>query len=58
MEGLNLGTATPFGTKQPFHRGRLRPPENTDVYIIIYNNSKITVMSSNENNFMVGVTMT
>jgi hypothetical protein len=29
--------------EQPFHRGHLRPSENTDVYIMIHS-SKITVM--------------
>ena len=41
---LNLWVATLSEVKRPFHRGSLRPSENTDIYITIYNNSKITVM--------------
>ena len=31
-------------TQSSFHRGHLRPLENTDIYIMIHNSSKITVM--------------
>ena len=41
---LNLWEETPLGVEQPFHRGHLRPSENTDIYIMIHNSSKITVM--------------
>ena len=27
-----------------FHKGHLRPPENTDIYITIHNSSEITVV--------------
>ena len=37
-----------------FHMGHLKPLENTDIYIMIHNSSKITVINSNKNNFMVG----
>lgn len=30
--------------EQPFHRGRLRPQENTNIYIMIHSSSKVTVM--------------
>ena len=40
---LNLWLTTPLkGVKCPFHGGHLRPLENTDIYIIIYNSSKTT----------------
>jgi hypothetical protein len=39
-EALNLWVTDPFGV----HRGCLRPSENTNVYIMINNSSKITVM--------------
>ena len=34
----------PSGIERPFHRGHLRPPENTDNYFTIRKSSKITVM--------------
>ena len=40
---LNLWVKTPLGVDQVFHRGRLRPSENTDIYITIHDSSKITV---------------
>jgi hypothetical protein len=30
------------GIKQSFHRGHVRPLENTDIYISIYNSTKIS----------------
>ena len=30
--------------KQPFHRGHLRPSKIKDIYIMIHNSSKITVV--------------
>jgi hypothetical protein len=39
---LNLWVVTPFVVEKPFHMGYLRPPENTDIYIMIQN--KITIM--------------
>ena len=33
-----------FGVEQPFYRGHPRPPENIDIYIMIHNSSKMTVM--------------
>ena len=42
---LNLWVAIPLkGVKCPFHRGHLRPLENTDIYILIYNSSKTTLV--------------
>ena len=32
----------PVGVEQPFQRGHLRPLENTDIYIMIHNSSKIS----------------
>lgn len=43
---LNLGVVNPFVVGRSFHGGHLQPPENTDIYITISNNSKITVMKS------------
>lgn len=40
---LSLCVVTPFGVKWPFHQGCLRSSENTDVYIVIRNSSKIKV---------------
>jgi hypothetical protein len=34
----------PSGVEWPFHRSHLRPSENTDIYIMIHNSSKIPVM--------------
>ena len=39
-----VGVGEKEGVEQPFNRGRLRPPENTDVYTMIYSSRKITVM--------------
>lgn len=44
LEVLSLWVATPFGVEQPFHRGHLKPLENTDIYVTIHSSSKITVM--------------
>lgn len=41
---LNLWVMTPLGVKQLFHRGHLRPFENTDVNITIRDSSKIIDM--------------
>jgi len=41
---LNLWVMTPLGDRTPFHRVSPRPAENTDVYIMIHNSSKVTVM--------------
>jgi hypothetical protein len=41
--GAQLVGSKAFGVQWTFHRG-LRPSENTDVYIMIHNSSKITVM--------------
>lgn len=30
--------------KQPFHKGPMRPAENTDIYIAIHSSHKITAM--------------
>jgi hypothetical protein len=40
---FNLWVVIPFRVEQPFHRGHLRPWENTDIYIMIHI-SKIAVM--------------
>ena len=42
--GSQPGGHEPFGGQMTFHRGRLRPSENTDIYIMIHDSSKITVM--------------
>lgn len=41
---LNLWNVTLLVVKCPFHRANLRALENTDIYIKIHNNSKITIM--------------
>jgi hypothetical protein len=41
---LHLEGETPLGVEWPFHRGRLKPLENTGVYIMIHNSSKIVGM--------------
>lgn len=43
----------PLGVRWSCHRDHVRTLENTDIYLKIHN-SKITVMSSDECNFMVG----
>ena len=53
---LNLWVVAPLGVKGPFHRGHLKPLENTDIYITIHNSGKIHLWSSNKKNFMVGIT--
>lgn len=35
-------------------QGHLRPQENTEIYIMIHNSSKLQFQSSIENNFMAG----
>ena len=50
---LNLWIMTPFGIKQPIHRGHLRSLENTDIYIMVHNSSKISYEIAT-NNFMDG----
>lgn len=40
---LNLRVATPLGVEQLFHRDHLRPSENIDINIIIYNSSKLVM---------------
>ena len=44
--GRELGSVlgSPSGAEQPIHRGRLRPLENIDIYIMIHNSGMITVM--------------
>jgi hypothetical protein len=41
---LNMWDVTPLGVNWPFHTDTQRPLENTDIYIMIHNISKITVM--------------
>lgn len=41
---LNLWGATPLGIKWPFHGGCLRLLESTDIYFMIHNSSKTSVM--------------
>ena len=36
-ESLNLWVETALGVNQPFHGGRLRPPEHIEIYITIHN---------------------
>ena len=50
-----LRVVTPLRVKWPFYRGHLSPTENTDIYIMINNSSKITIMKWQQSNFMVGV---
>jgi hypothetical protein len=40
---FNLFVTTLLGIKLPFYRGHLKPLENTDIYIIINNRSKIVI---------------
>ena len=37
-------SSQPVGCKRPFHKDLLRSSGNTDIYIMIYNISKINVM--------------
>lgn len=53
-----VGTATPLGVEHHFHRGYLRPSENTNIYITFHDSSKLQLGSSNENSLKVGVTTT
>lgn len=53
---LHLWVMTPFQVEKPFHRGHLRPLENTDIYIMIQNSKKFTIMKKQQKYFMVGVT--
>ena len=39
----------PFGIKWPFHRGHLGTLGSIDIYIMINNSSKITVMNGQQN---------
>jgi len=41
---LNLWVMTPLEIEQTFHRGGLRPSENTDNYIMIHNSSNIIIV--------------
>lgn len=50
---LKLRGASPLGSSEPF-TGVTNDHQNTDTYIMIRNGSKITVMNSNENDFMIG----
>lgn len=43
-EVLNMWVMTFGGVKCSFHRCSLRLPENTDIYIMVHNNSKIPAM--------------
>lgn len=49
----NLRVSAPPSANRPFHRGRLAPSENTDIYRMIQNISK-TAEGSHENNVVVG----
>lgn len=40
---LHLWVMTPLGVGRYFHRAHLRSSENTDICIMIYNTSKMTV---------------
>lgn len=51
---LNLWVKTPLGVERLFHSGRLKPSENTDVYVTIHNRAKLQLLSTNENNFIIG----
>lgn len=46
---------TPLKVEQPFHRGCLRPSENTEIYIRIHAWGKVRVTKQQGNNVMVGV---
>jgi hypothetical protein len=48
---FKLGVTSFLKVKQPFHR--VRPSENTDIYLTM-NNSNLQLWSSDEDNFMVG----
>jgi hypothetical protein len=43
-----------LGVEQSFHRGHLRPSENTDFYITIITVAKLQSRSNNENSVVVG----
>jgi hypothetical protein len=51
---LSLWVSALWGFGCPLSRGRLWPTENTDVYIVTYNSSKVTVMKWQENHFIIG----
>jgi hypothetical protein len=40
---LSLWLEVPFQVKRPFHRGHLRPLENTGIYITLHNVAKLQV---------------
>jgi hypothetical protein len=48
---LNLWVTTPLGVEWPFHKGRLRLSENADIYTVIHNSSKNTVMKWQQKQF-------
>lgn len=48
----------PFWNLNDFQRGLPKAIRNTDIYIIIFNGSKIKVVESNKNNAMVWVSTT
>lgn len=45
----------PLGVEQPFHRGPHQIPCVADIYVAMCNQSKIIEMSSDENDFNVGI---
>lgn len=49
---FNLWVLTPWGgIARPFHRGHLNPSENIDIYIIMHDSSKISVMKQQWKSF-------
>lgn len=46
---LNGWEVTPVGIKRPFCRGRI-----SDIYVTVHNSGNVTVVSRDENHFMVG----
>lgn len=51
--GSQPWVAAPSSVKQPFDIDHPRPPENTDIYIMMYNSKTITI-NSNKNYFTAG----
>lgn len=45
---LNLRVTTPLGVEWPFHKGHLKPLENTDTYITVHNSNKWQLWNTNE----------
>ena len=52
---FQVSGSQPVGVERwPFHKGYLKPAENTFIYITSHKIAKLQLWNSNENNFMVG----